>query len=66
VTSDDCSYPVRASRCTGECEFASVTDPSVLGVLLRVRPGLGKGYGWVEFGACGAGWQVPYYTESVG
>jgi hypothetical protein len=45
-------------------EFASVTDPSVLRVLLKSSPD------WaiatrVESGACGACWQVPHY-ESVG
>jgi hypothetical protein len=37
----------------------------VLKILLKVRPGLGEGYDWVECGACSAGWQVPYF-ESVG
>lgn len=49
----------------GECEFASADDPSVLRVLLKVRPGLGLGYDWGECGACGAGWQVPYYAETA-
>ena len=39
----------------------------MLKVLLEVKPGLGEGDDWVECGACGGGWQVPYYfTESVG
>jgi hypothetical protein len=33
-------------------------------VLLKVKPGLGEGYDWVECGACGAGWQVSHF-ESV-
>jgi hypothetical protein len=41
-----------------------VTDPSVLKVLLKVKPGLGEGYDWVECGACDAGWQV-HHAESV-
>jgi hypothetical protein len=53
------------SRHAGECEYISETDPSVLKVLLKVKPGLGEGYDWVECGACGGGWQVPHF-ESVG
>jgi hypothetical protein len=34
--------------------------------MLKVKPGLGAGYEWVECGACDAGWQVPHYAESVG
>ncbi|HET7272381.1 MAG TPA: hypothetical protein VFI90_15015 [Rubrobacter sp.] len=30
---------------------------------LKVKPGMGEGYDWVE---CAAGWQVPHYAESVG
>jgi hypothetical protein len=37
----------------------------VLKVLLKVKPGAGGGYDWVECGSCGAGWQVPYFAESV-
>jgi hypothetical protein len=50
----------------GQCEYVSETDPAVLKVLLKVKPGLREGYDWVECGACGAGWQVPYYAGSVG
>lgn len=53
------------SRHAGESEYMSETDPSVLKVLLKVKPGLGEGYDWVECGAGGAGWQVPHF-ESVG
>jgi hypothetical protein len=56
----------KTARHMGQCEFASADDPSVLRVLLKVKPGLGEGYDWVECGACGAGWQVPHYAESVG
>jgi hypothetical protein len=56
-------YP-KTSRHAGECEFASA-DRSVLRVLLKVKPGMGEGYDWVECGACGVGWQVPHY-ERVG
>jgi hypothetical protein len=38
----------------------------VLKILLKVKPGLGEGHDWVECGACGAGWQVPYYAEASG
>jgi hypothetical protein len=54
----------RPSLHTGDCEFVSADDPSALRVLLKIKPGLGGGYDWLECGACGAGWQVPY--ESVG
>jgi hypothetical protein len=61
------AQPVRpaTSRHLGQCEYISETDPVVPKILLKVRPGLGEGYDWVECGACGAGWQVPYF-ESVG
>jgi hypothetical protein len=43
---------------------------AVLKILLKVKPGLGQGYDWVECGACGAGRQAPHYAprakESVG
>jgi hypothetical protein len=55
----------RTSRHAPECEFASETDPAVLKVLLKVKPGQGEGYDWVECGACDTAWQVPYYAESV-
>jgi hypothetical protein len=50
----------------GQCEYVPETDPSVLRVLLRVKPGMGEGYDRVECRACGVGWQVPHYAESVG
>ena len=56
----------KTARHLGQCEYASETDPSVLRVLLRVKPGMGEGYDWVECGACDAGWQVPHYAERVG
>jgi hypothetical protein len=49
----------------GECGTASADNPSVLKVLLKVKPVLGEGYDWVECGSCAAGWQVSHY-ESVG
>lgn len=49
-----------------ECEYVDERDRSVLKVLLRVKPGLGPGYSWVECGACAAGWQVALFAESVG
>jgi hypothetical protein len=45
----------KTSRHAGQCEFASETDVALLRVVLKVRDG-----------ACDAGWQVPYYAESVG
>jgi len=56
----------KTSRHAGECEFVSEADPAVLKILLKVKPGLGEGYDWVECGACGAGWQVAHHAESVG
>ena len=44
----------KTARHMGQCEFASADDPSVLRVLLKVKPGLGEGYDWVECGSCGA------------
>jgi hypothetical protein len=55
----------KTSRHLPQCEYVSETDPVVLKVLLKVKPGAGGGYDWVECGACGAGWQVPHYAESV-
>jgi hypothetical protein len=44
-----------------------MTDPAVLRVLLKVKPGLSEGYDWVTCGGCDASWAVPYYAaESVG
>jgi hypothetical protein len=59
------SLDPKTSRHLGQCEFVSETDPAVLKVLLKVKPGLGGGYDWVECGGCGAGWQVPHYAESI-
>ena len=58
--------PVRAGDRPppGQCEFVGETDAAMLRVLLKVTD---KGeYDWVECGACGAAWQVPYHAESVG
>jgi hypothetical protein len=38
----------------------------VLKILLKVKPGMGGRYDWVECLGCGAGWQVPHYAESIG
>ena len=49
---------------SGSASTFSETDPAVIKVLLKVTD---KGdYAWTECNSCGAGWQVPYYTESVG
>ena len=45
-------------------EFATETNPATLKVLLKVRER--DGYWWVECGSCEAGWQVPFYAESIG
>jgi hypothetical protein len=51
----------------GQCEYVSETDPAVLKVLLKVKPGMGEGYDWVTCNACETAWQVPHYAaESVG
>ena len=55
----------KTSRHAGECEFASETDPSVLRVLLKVKPGMGGNYSWVECGSCAMGWQVADYAETT-
>ena len=59
-------FDPKTARHLGQCEYVAETDPSVLRVLLRVKPGMGEGYDWVECGGCGAGWQVPYFAKSVG
>jgi hypothetical protein len=46
----------RSSSPSIRSSASSSTDPAVLKVLLKVKPGLGEGYDWVECGACGAGW----------
>jgi hypothetical protein len=46
----------------GQCEYVTETDPVELQLLLKIKPGLGEGYDWVEGGACGAGWQVAHYA----
>jgi len=43
-----------------QCEFVSETDPTVLKVLLKIKPGWAGGYHWVTCGTCDAGWQVPH------
>jgi hypothetical protein len=47
-----------------QCEFASETNSATLKVLLKARER--DGYWWVECGSCEAGWQVPFFAESVG
>ncbi len=55
------------SRHGGACEFKDTTDPAVLRVLLRIKPGLEAGYSWVECSACDLAWAVPDFAEeSVG
>ena len=53
------------SRHGGACEFATVTDPAVLKLALKVRDGSGGDYWWVECGSCEYSWPVPHYAESV-
>jgi hypothetical protein len=56
----------RTGRHLGQCEYVSETDPAVLKVLLKVKPGMGEGYDWVECNGCDMGWQVAHFAESVG
>jgi hypothetical protein len=39
-----CPYEPATARHLGQCEYVSETDPAVLKVLLKVKPGLGEGY----------------------
>ena len=48
----------------GECEYISETHPAVLKVLVRVKPGMGQGYDWVECGACSAGGRLRITSAS--
>jgi hypothetical protein len=36
-------------------KLGAESDPAMLRVLLKVKPGLGEGYDWVTCGACDAG-----------
>jgi hypothetical protein len=36
----------KTSRHLGQCDYVSETDPAVLKVLLKVKPGMGEGYDW--------------------
>ena len=57
-------YDPKTAHHLGECEYINTTDAAVVKVLLKITD---KGsYDRVECGACGAGWQVPHYAESVG
>jgi hypothetical protein len=55
-------YDPATSRHLGQCEYASETDPAVLRLALKVKPGLEEGYDWVECAGCDCGWQVPHYA----
>jgi hypothetical protein len=57
------SYEDKVARHLGRCEYIGETAAGMLRVLLTMTD---KGDDdWVECGACGAGWQVPHYGESV-
>jgi hypothetical protein len=45
-----------------QCEFVG-TDRDIIRVLLKVKPGLGPDYQWVECGSCGSGWPVADFAE---
>jgi hypothetical protein len=57
-------YDPATSRHGGPCEFKDETDPAILRVLLKVKPGMEEGYSWVECGGCGFGWPVPDFAEA--
>jgi hypothetical protein len=60
-------YDPKTSHHLGQCEFKDETNPDIIKVLLKVRPGLSPGYQWVECGSCQGGWQVlDYAQERVG
>jgi hypothetical protein len=46
-----------------QCEFVGTTDRDIIRVLLKVKPGLGPDYQWVECGSCGSGWPVADFAE---
>jgi len=56
-------YNPATSRHGGPCEFKDETNPAILRVLLKVKPGMDEGYSWVECGACGFAWPVPDFAE---
>jgi hypothetical protein len=53
----------RPAATHGSASSRTRTDPAVLRVLLRIKPGLDEGYSWVECGSCGFAWPVPDYAE---
>ena len=57
-------FDSRTSCHLPQCEYISETDPSVLKLVLKATDR--ESYFWVACSACDAGWQVPYYAESVG
>jgi hypothetical protein len=55
------------ARHLGQCELASETDSAVLGLALKVKPGLGGDYDWFECAGCDCGSPVAHYAvEGVG
>jgi hypothetical protein len=55
VTTTEVVYDPASAGHLGRCEYISETDPAVLKVLPKVKPGMGEGYDWLTCGACGAG-----------
>jgi hypothetical protein len=49
-----------------QCEFAGEAEPAMLRHALKVKPGMGEGYDWVECNACGGGWPVPHHAAERG
>jgi hypothetical protein len=65
TTASKTNRSIRGPAATlGQCEYVTETDPVELQLLLKIKPGLGEGYDWVEGGACGAGWPVARTTPS--
>jgi hypothetical protein len=56
-------YDPATMRHLGECEFKNETNHDVLKILLKVKPGMGPDYQWVECGSCGSAWPVADYAE---
>jgi hypothetical protein len=59
-------YDPATSKHAGPCQLKDVTDPAIVRAALRVKPGLGVGYEWVECNSCQHAGQVPHFAESVG
>ena len=59
-------YDPATAKHLPQCEYIDEASPTVLKILLTVKPGLGPGYDWVTCAGCEGSWQVPHYAESIG